>query len=86
MQEKVRLKDLAEKLNISITTVSKALNGHPDISEKRRKEIIEYAASVNYVPNQVAKNFHKDRIVSACGQRFLHAMQHSGIIGISIVA
>ena len=51
MQEKVRLKDLAEKLNISITTVSKALNGHPDISEKRRKEIIEYAASVNYVPN-----------------------------------
>lgn len=61
MQEKVRLKDLAEKLNISITTVSKALNGHPDISEKRRKEIIEYAASVNYVPNQVAKNFRQQR-------------------------
>lgn len=65
MKKIVRLKDLAEGLNVSITTVSKALNDHPDISEIRKKEILEYAKQVNYVPNQVAKNFRlqKTKIV-----------------------
>ena len=57
----VRLKDIADALNVSITTVSKALNGHPDISEARRKEILEYAERFNYVPNQVARSFRQQR-------------------------
>ncbi len=61
MNKPVRLKDIAEGLNVSIMTVSKAINGHPDISEKRRTEILEYVKSVNYVPNQVAKNFRQQK-------------------------
>lgn len=57
----IRLKDIADALNVSITTVSKALNGHPDISESRRKEILEYAEKLNYVPNQVARSFRQQR-------------------------
>ena len=40
MKRVTRLKDLAEGLGVSITTVSKALNDHPDISAKRKKEIL----------------------------------------------
>ena len=55
MKRVTRLKDLAEGLGVSITTVSKALNDHPDISAKRKKEILDYAKEVNYIPNQVAR-------------------------------
>ena len=42
------IKEIAEKLNISIATVSKALNGATDIAESTRKMICEYAESVQY--------------------------------------
>ena len=42
------IKEIAEKLNISIATVSKALNGATDISESTRRMICEYAESVQY--------------------------------------
>lgn len=61
MANEIRLKDLALALGVSITTVSKALNGHPDISEKTRNQIVAYANEVNYIPNQVAKNFRQQR-------------------------
>ena len=61
MKKITRLKDLAEGLGVSITTVSKALNDHPDISAKRKKEILDYAKSVNYVPNQVARSFRQQK-------------------------
>lgn len=61
MKKVTRLKDLAEGLGVSITTVSKALNDHPDISPRRKKEILEYAKKVNYVPNQLAKNFRQQK-------------------------
>ena len=61
MKRVTRLKDLAEGLGVSITTVSKALNDHPDISAKRKKEILDYAKEVNYIPNQVARSFRQQR-------------------------
>ena len=61
MKKVTRLKDLAEGLNVSITTVSKALNDHPDISAKRKKEILDYAKQMNYMPNQVAKSFRQQK-------------------------
>lgn len=61
MKKVTRLKDLAEGLGVSITTVSKALNNHPDISPKRKKEILDYAKEVNYIPNQVARSFRQQK-------------------------
>jgi DNA-binding LacI/PurR family transcriptional regulator len=61
MKKVTRLKDLAEGLNVSITTVSKALNDHPDISPKRKKEILDYAKKMNYMPNQVARSFRQQK-------------------------
>ena len=38
-----------------MTTVSRALNGHSDVTEETRKKIMEAAQALNYVPNRVAQ-------------------------------
>ena len=65
MKQNVTLKDIAQKLNTSVMTVSKALNNHPDISAKRKQEVLDLAASMNYVPNAVAKSLrnHKSKFI-----------------------
>ncbi|WP_035669791.1 LacI family DNA-binding transcriptional regulator [Flavobacterium sp. 83] len=50
------LKQIASQLGISITTVSKALKGYPDVSEKTKKAVIELANKLNYTPNSFAVN------------------------------
>jgi LacI family transcriptional regulator len=50
------LKEIAETLGISITTVSKALKNYPDVSEKTRKAVIALADELNYTPNSFAVN------------------------------
>lgn len=52
----VTLKQIAETLNISITTVSKALKDYPDVSKKTRKLVRETAKQLNYRPNSFAVN------------------------------
>lgn len=52
---KVTVKDIAKKLNVSLSTVNKALTGKPGISEIRRKEIIETAKQMGYEVNHVAQ-------------------------------
>lgn len=52
----VTLKQIAEELGISITTVSKALKEYPDVSKKTRKLVRETAAILNYKPNAFAVN------------------------------
>jgi LacI family transcriptional regulator len=50
------LKDIAIKLNISVTTVSKALKGYSDVSKTTRKAVFQQAEKMNYSPNSVAVN------------------------------
>lgn len=45
------LKKIAETLGISISTVSRALKKHPDISEQTRQKVIELAETLDYEPN-----------------------------------
>ena len=40
----IGIKRLAEHLNISIGTVSRALNGRPDVNDETRKRVLEAAA------------------------------------------
>ncbi|MDO5614560.1 MAG: LacI family DNA-binding transcriptional regulator, partial [Cruoricaptor ignavus] len=54
MSEKVTIYDIAEKLNITAATVSRALNNNPNISEKTRKKVLETAAEMNYKQNKLA--------------------------------
>ncbi|MFK7747636.1 MAG: LacI family DNA-binding transcriptional regulator [Kordia sp.] len=56
----VTLKDIAETLGISITTVSKALKGYPDVSKKTRALVKELAETLNYKPNAFAVNLRTE--------------------------
>ncbi|MEN8885187.1 MAG: LacI family DNA-binding transcriptional regulator, partial [Winogradskyella sp.] len=52
----VTLKQIAETLKISISTVSKALKDYPDVSKKTKRLVKETAALLNYKPNAFAVN------------------------------
>lgn len=51
------LKELAKTLELSISTVSRALNDHPDISSKTKKNVKDLAKQMNYAPNLFARGF-----------------------------
>lgn len=53
--------DIAKKLNISASTVSRALKDNPLISEKTRKNIKQTANEMGYRPNVMAANFRTKR-------------------------
>ena len=50
----VTIFDIADKLGISASTVSRALKDHPDIKESTKVEVKKMAKSMNYEPNVIA--------------------------------
>ncbi|OIQ21741.1 MAG: LacI family transcriptional regulator [Flavobacterium sp. MedPE-SWcel] len=56
MKQKATLKQIAKELNVSISTVSKALSNSPEISEPTKIRVQEFAKLKNYKPNNVAVN------------------------------
>ncbi len=60
-QAMVSMKDIAIRCNVSIATVSKALNGYSDIGKKKREEIQEVAKQMGYFPNSSARALKTNR-------------------------
>lgn len=54
MIQQSTLKKLSEALGLSISTVSRALKDHPDISEKTKTKVKELAVAMEYEPNSYA--------------------------------
>ncbi|SUJ17832.1 Glucose-resistance amylase regulator [Sphingobacterium spiritivorum] len=52
----ITIKEIAKALNVSISTVSKALNDSHEIGEKTKKRVLEYAEAHHYKPNLLAQN------------------------------
>jgi LacI family transcriptional regulator len=61
MKRQVTIKDIAIKLGISTSTVSRALKDHPDISLKTREAVQELAKLLGYKPNLIALNLKHSR-------------------------
>ncbi len=57
----VTLEDIANKLDVSKVTVSKALRGHPDISSETAKKVKKLAKELGYSPNFMARNLSSRR-------------------------
>lgn len=57
----VTLKQLAKELNVSISTVSKALNNSEEIGEDTVKRVKELAELYNYTPNKVALSLKQNK-------------------------
>ena len=62
MQARVSVKDIAKELNISLSTVHKALTGKNGIGEARRKEVLETAQRMGYAVNAVAQSLARKSI------------------------
>jgi LacI family transcriptional regulator len=66
MKVKATLKQIAKELNVSVSTVSKALNDSPEISDQTKIKIKEYAKLKNYKPNVIGLNL-KNRKTKTIG-------------------
>lgn len=61
MRSKITIHDIARSLNISPSTVSRALNDNPRISVSTREKVKEFAQENNYNPNLLASSLRKGR-------------------------
>jgi len=50
------IKDIAEKSGVSVSTVSRVLNDHPDVSEANRAKVMAVVQELHYVPNSSARD------------------------------
>lgn len=57
----VTIEEIAKLSKCSVSTVSKALNGYTDISEKTRKRVLKIAKELGYVPNATAQSLVRKR-------------------------
>ncbi|RYE26277.1 MAG: LacI family transcriptional regulator [Sphingobacteriaceae bacterium] len=79
MKPEVTLKKLSEMLNMSVSTVSRALKNHPDISAQTRVKVKELAEVLEYEPNAYAIHLRTNNskefgiIVPAISNYFYHA-------------
>ena len=71
----MKLKDLSELLGLSQTTVSRALNGYPEVSEETRKRVRAAADAHGYRPNVRARSLATGRAM-AIGHVIPLASQH----------
>ncbi|MAM12860.1 MAG: transcriptional regulator [Rhizobiaceae bacterium] len=55
------LKDLSHALGLSVTQVSRALNGHSDVSAATRERVVDAAKRLNYMPNVSARRLVSGR-------------------------
>lgn len=55
------IRDVAKKLNLSIYTVSRALDGYDDVADRTRHLVIETARDMGYAPNRAARQLRRQK-------------------------
>lgn len=82
------IRDVARKLNLSITTVSRALDGYDDVAEQTRQLVIQTAREMDYVPNRAARQLRLQKaetmgfIIPSISKRFDEAFFTEFIAGL----
>ncbi len=59
--ETITIKDIARALNLSTSTVSRALRDSYEINPETKKAVLEYAGRMNYRPNPIALSLKENR-------------------------
>jgi len=82
------LKVLAKKLNLSASTVSRALNDSPEISDATKRKVVEVALALDYHPNILARGLinKQTKIIGVIVPEITHNFFSLAISGISGVA
>ncbi len=72
----ITIRNVAKKLGLSITTVSRALDGYDDVADRTRARVIRTAREMGYVPSRAARQLRRQRadaigyILPASGSQF----------------
>ena len=56
VNQRVTIREVAAKAEVALSSVSRALSGHPDVSDEMRKRVKEVADELGYEPNLVAQS------------------------------
>lgn len=57
--ESITIKDVAKLCGVGVSTVSRAINNHPDINPETREKIMRVISEHNYIPNNSARNLKR---------------------------
>ena len=84
----VTIKDLAKSLGVSVSTVSRALKNHPDISKETCRAVQTLAKEMNYTPNAVALSLRhrKSNLIGIIIPQIIHHFFSCVISGIENIA
>lgn len=84
----ITIKDIARALDISASTVSRALKNHPDISQDTKDAVNKYAKEFNYKPNTLALSLRmsKNNTIGVIVPEIVHYFFSSILSGIEQVA
>lgn len=63
-QKPTTIKEIAQRLNVSISTVSRALHNHPSIGLRTKMQVQKLAEELHYEPNQAAISFKQGKTMT----------------------
>ena len=69
--EQITIKEVAKLCGVGVSTVSRAINNHPDINPETKQKILDVIREYNYVPNNSARNLERadSRYDRSCNKR-----------------
>jgi len=88
----VTIRDVAKRLNVSVTTVSRALAGYDDVAKETRARVIQTAEEMGYTPSHAARQLRRKRtdtlglIFPTLGHRFSDPFFGEFLAGVGDVA
>jgi len=59
---KINIRDIARLANVSVATVSRVINGSPNVSEKTRKKVLKIIQEYDYHPSAFAQKLSKTKL------------------------
>ncbi|MGA9398993.1 MAG: LacI family DNA-binding transcriptional regulator [Anaerolineaceae bacterium] len=57
----ITIREVAKRLNLSITTVSRALDGYDDVAQETQQKVIRTARKMGYTPNRAARQLRRQK-------------------------
>ncbi len=88
----VTIRDVAKRLRLSITTVSRALDGYADVAPRTRARVTRTARAMGYVPSRAARQLRRQRadaigyVLPASGPHFTDPFFSEFIAGLGDTA
>lgn len=62
--EEMTIKDIAKRCGVGVSTVSRAINNHPDINQETKDKVMKVIQETGFVPNNSARNLKRTEVNS----------------------